>query len=284
MLRSGGDRRLSWAWLGLAPFLAFIVAFEIAPLMMLVKSALTTKDVISLDNFARALNPAIVAAFVNSIGLSLATAAAGTIAGAVVAHLIVNSRSPLVKNSLTALADVTANFGGAPLAFAFVITLGSTGIVTLLLKQIGIDLYPGFRIYSLGGLVVAYLYFQIPLAILLLIPSFQGLRQEWAEAAAILGAKPILYWRMVALPILSPSLVSSFFLLFANAFGAYATAWTLTGSSINLVTIQIAALIRGEVQLEPALADAIAVLSLLIMALCVAAHQLLVRNARKIAS
>jgi putative spermidine/putrescine transport system permease protein len=284
MLRLQAVPRISWAWLGLAPFLVFVLAFELAPLMMLVKSALTAKGAISLDNFARALSPAIVAAFVNSIGLSLATATAGTIAGGIVAHLIVNSRSALVKNSLTALADVTANFGGAPLAFAFVITLGSTGIVTLLMKQIGIDLYPNFRIYSLGGLVVSYLYFQIPLAILLLIPSFQGLRQEWAEAAAILGAKPTLYWRMVALPILWPSLVSSFFLLFANAFGAYATAWTLTGSSINLVTIQIAALIRGEVQLEPALADAIAVLSLLIMALCVAAHQTLVRNARKIAS
>lgn len=289
-LRSGsrGNARppakpYNWAWLGLVPFLVFEFAFEVIPLLSLVKSAFISGGNLSLANFERMTQPAMLAPFGNSIGLSFATALAGTVAGAAVAQIIATSRSARVKHGLTALADVTANFGGAPLAFAFVITLGSTGVVTLLLKTIGIDLYPGFRIYSLGGLAIAYLYFQIPLAILLLIPSFQGLRKEWAEAAASLGAGTLRYWLMVALPVLRPALVSCFFLLFANAFGAYATAWTLTGSSVDLVTVRIAALIRGEVQLEPALADAIAVLSLVIMAFCVVAHQLLVRSARRFA-
>ncbi|MBA8841848.1 ABC transporter permease subunit [Ochrobactrum sp. RH2CCR150] len=280
MLRQLSVKSCNRAWLGLVPFLVFEFAFEIIPLLGLVKSAFLSGNGLSLANFERVMQPAVLASFGNSIGLSLGTALAGTIAGAVIAYIIVTSRNARVREALTALADVTANFGGAPLAFAFVIILGSTGVITLMLKKIGIDLYPGFRIYSLAGLALAYLYFQIPLAILLLIPSFQGLRKEWAEAASSLGAGKTQYWLLIALPVLRPALVSCFFLLFANAFGAYATAWTLTGSSVNLVTVQIAALIRGEVQLEPAFADAIAVMSLLVMAICVFVHQWLVRSAR----
>ena len=174
---------------------------------------------------------------------------------------------------LTALADVTTNFGGAPLAFAFIVVLGSTGIVTLMLKTIGIELYPTtFRIYSIQGLAVAYLYFQLPLMILLIIPSLLGLRREWREAAINLGASSWQYWLRIGLPILFPSLLGGFLLLFANSFGAYATAWTLTGPDVNLVTVQIAALVRGEVQLDPSLADALAMLSLLIMTACVAGY------------
>lgn len=273
--------RLNGNWLYLAPFLLFIVAFEVLPLLGLLKSALVVDGRISLGNLTRAMRPSMVEAFANSLWLSLLVAAIGTVAGAILAYVIVTSRGDRLRHALTALADVCANFGGAPLAFAFIITLGSTGVITLLLKQAGIALYPGFRIYSMEGLVLAYLYFEIPLAVLLLIPCFQGLRREWQEAAAVLGADERQYWQYIALPILRPGLLGGFLLLFANAFGAYATAWTLTGSSVNLVTVQIAALIRGEVQLDPALADAIAALSLVIMMVSVALHQILVSSGRR---
>ena len=186
-----------------------------------------------------------------------------------------------MRDSLTALADVTTNFGGAPLAFAFIITLGSTGVITLILKAVGVHLYPEFRIYSISGLTIAYLYFQMPLMILLIIPAFMGLKKEWWEASINLGANSLRFWWYIGLPTLAPALMSSFLLLFANSFGAYATAWTLTGPDVNLVTVQIAALIRGEVQLQPELADALAVVSLLIMSFCVTGYILLAKKARK---
>ncbi|AGT09859.1 ABC transporter permease [Paracoccus aminophilus] len=265
-------------WAGLLPFLAFALAFELAPIGVLMRSAFTVEGSLGLGNFSRALTPVMQQAFVNSLGLALASALLGTALGLIVARAITTSRSATTQNMLTALADVTANFGGAPLAFAFVITLGSTGIITLLLKQVGIDLYPAFRIYSLSGLVIAYTYFQLPLAILLMIPALLGLRREWSEAATSLGATGRDYWLRVALPILRPSLLGCFFLLFANAFGAYATAWTLTGSAVNLVTVQIAALARGEVQFDPALADALATLSLAVMLVAVGLCQMMMRR------
>lgn len=260
-------------WLGLAPFVLFAVAFEVMPVLTLIRSSLSGADGITLNNFARALTSNILAAFGNSFSLSLGTAIGGTLFGTIVAYAIVTSPNAMMRHAVTALANVTANFGGAPLAFAFIITLGSTGFITLLLGYLGIDLYPGFRIYSISGLGIAYIYFQTPLAILLVIPAMAGLRREWAEAAASLGASKLEYWWHIALPILAPAMLGSFFLLFANAFGAYATAWTLTGSDVNLVPVQIAALVRGEVVLDPELADALAVLSLLVMVACLFAYQ-----------
>lgn len=277
MLNGQSRRRipLDAGWLCLLPLTMFLIVYEIMPLAGLVKSAFTVDGSLSLQNIVRAFQPSIIGAFVNSLTLSAVVAAVGTIAGALLAYIIVTSGNRSVRNALTALADVSANFGGAPLAFAFIIALGSTGMITLMLKQAGVELYPGFRIYSMEGLVLAYLYFEIPLAILLLIPSMEGLRVEWREAAYSLGASKRQYWWNVALPILRPSLVSCLGLLFANAFGAYATAWTLTGSSVNLVTVQIAALVRGEVQLDPGLADAIAMFSLVIMMVSVSLHRLI---------
>lgn len=262
------------AWGGLVPFFLFGLAFEIIPVLTLVRSSLTDQGAWTLKHFERALTPLFIESFRNSIQLAATTALLGVVFGTIVAYAIVTTRNRFVRDAITALADVTTNFGGAPLAFAFIVVLGSTGVVTLILKMMGINLYPTtFRIYSIQGLVVAYLYFQLPLMILLVIPSLLGLRREWREAAINLGASSFQYWRRVALPILTPSLLGGFLLLFANAFGAYATAWTLTGPDVNLVTIQIAALVRGEVQLDPALADTLALLSLLIMSACVAGYQ-----------
>jgi putative spermidine/putrescine transport system permease protein len=257
------------------PFLVFGLALEIVPVITVVQSSLHSDEGwLTLENYRRAMLPLILHSFENSIKLSATTATIGVISGALIGYALLTSRNRYVRDSVMALADVATNFGGAPLAFAFIITLGSTGVITLTLKNfLNISLYPTFRIYSVAGLTLAYLYFQIPLMVLLIQPSLIGLKQEWKEAALTLGASNLQYWRRIALPILAPSLIGGFLLLFAHSFGAYATAWTLTGPDINLVTIQIAALIRGEVQLEPGIADATSVISLLVMSLCVAGYQ-----------
>jgi putative spermidine/putrescine transport system permease protein len=263
----------SWTvWLGLVPFFLFGLAFEFLPLLTVIQSSLTSRGLLTTTFYHQALDPLFLRSFANSIKLSATTASLGVILGTLVAYAIITTRNRFIQNSLTALSDVTTNFGGAPLAFAFIVILGSTGVITLILKQAGIHLYPNFRIYSISGLTIAYLYFQLPLMILLIIPSLHGLKPEWKEAAQNLGASTYQYWLQIALPILFPALMSGFLLLFANSFGAYATAWTLTGSDVDLITIRIAALIRGEVQLAPELADALSVMSLLIMTTCVGGY------------
>lgn len=272
----------SWTvWLGLMPFFIFGLAFEFLPILTVVRSSLTSEGILTFDFYRQAMSPLFLRSFANSIKLSAATAGLGVVFGTLVGYAIITTKNKFLQNALTALSDVTTNFGGAPLAFAFIVILGSTGVITLLLKEVGINLYPEFRIYSISGLTIAYLYFQLPLMILLIIPSLHGLKREWREAALNLGASDSRYWIEIALPILFPALMSGFLLLFANSFGAYATAWTLTGSDVDLITIRIAALIRGEVQLAPELADALSMISLLVMSACVGGYIWLSNRSQK---
>jgi putative spermidine/putrescine transport system permease protein len=157
-------------------------------------------------------------------------------------------------------SGVASNFAGVPLAFAFLATLGRLGLVTVLLREwFGVNIYAlGFNLLSFWGLTLTYLFFQIPLMILIVTPALDGLRREWREAATILGASAFQYWRMVAFPILWPTLLGTLALLFANAFGAVATAYALTGSSLSIVPILLFAQIRGDVLGDPHLGYALA--------------------------
>jgi putative spermidine/putrescine transport system permease protein len=154
---------------------------------------------------------------------------------------------------------VAANFGGVPLAFAFIATIGPLGLVTVFLRNHGFDLTEhGITLFSQWGVILAYLYFQFPLMILVIAPAIDGLRREWREAALNLGASPIQFWRYIGLPVLMPSLLGAMILLFGNAFAAYATAYSLTAGSIPIVPNLISAYYTGNVLDNPHLAQALA--------------------------
>jgi putative spermidine/putrescine transport system permease protein len=276
-------RKRASSWLGILPFLLFCLAFEIMPIFIMVRDSLVNKaGEWTLVNYSSLGIPLYINSFLNSIKLSGITALIGTILGTAVGYVIYRLPSKRVREALTSLSDVTTNFAGAPLAFAFIIVLGSTGIITQFLKQsLAIQIYPTFSVYSFSGLVLAYVYFQLPLMVLLIIPAFAGLRKEWVESAQNLGASTFQFWWRIGLPILTPSLVAGMVLLFANAFGAYATAYTLTGSSLSLATIQIGFTITGEVRHDPGVGLAMAVISILIMGSCIAMYQWSTRQAQR---
>jgi putative spermidine/putrescine transport system permease protein len=215
----------------------------------------------TFDNILRLNQPTIINAYLISIQVSLASAILGAIAGFFLAWAVVMGHVPRwLRPIVTTFSGVASNFAGIPLSFAFIATIGPAGLVTALLDQkLGISLRAlGFNLLSFWGLTITYLYFQIPLMILILMPALDGLKKEWREASAILGASTTQYWRMVALPVLWPSLLGTTILLFANAFGAVATAYALTGSSLNIVPILLYAQIRGDVLHDPHLGYALA--------------------------
>jgi putative spermidine/putrescine transport system permease protein len=276
-------RKKTADWLGILPFLLFCLAFEIIPIFIMTRDSLLDKTgKFTLAHYTALGIPLYINSFLNSIRLSGISALLGTALGCAIGYAIYRWPSNRVREALTSLSDVTTNFAGAPLAFAFIIVLGSTGIVTqFLLQYLGIKLYPTFSIYSFTGLVLAYVYFQMPLMVLLIIPAFNGLRKDWMESAQNLGANSLQFWWEIGLPVLVPSLVAGLVLLFANAYGAYATAYTLTGSNLSLATIQIGFTITGEVRHEPGVGLAMAVVSLVIMGSCIAIYQWSTGRARR---
>lgn len=255
-------RKLPLNWLGVLPFLIFALLFLILPTMNIVLGAFKTKDgLFTLQNLVNLAQPRIVAAFWVSIKLSFASAALGCICGFLIAVSVARGGLPKgIRGPTLTFSGVASNFAGVPLAFAFIATLGRVGIATVLLRDwFGVNLYGmGFNLLSFWGLTMVYLYFQIPLMILIITPAIDGLKQEWREAAEILGATGGQYWRMIALPVLWPALLGTMALLFANAFGAVATATALTGSQLSIVPIVLFNQIRGDVLQDPQLGYAIA--------------------------
>lgn len=255
-------KRTAIDWLGITPFLLFAVMFLIAPTLYLVTGAFVNPaGEFTFENIAGLFTDKILASYWISIKISLASSIGGALIGFWLAWAVVLGGLPSwIRSSLLTFSGVASNFAGVPLAFAFLATLGRTGLVTMILRDwFGINLYAsGFNLLSFLGLTLTYMYFQIPLMVLIITPALDGLKKEWREAAEILGATNRQYWTKVALPILFPSILGTTLLLFANAFGAIATAYSLTGSTFNIVPIQLYAQIRGDVLHNPNLGYALA--------------------------
>ncbi|RUX03669.1 ABC transporter permease subunit [Mesorhizobium sp. M00.F.Ca.ET.151.01.1.1] len=243
--------KLPTQWLGVAPFFIFAIMFLILPTLYLMLGAFQNDaGEFTFENIAELAQPSIVAAYWISIKVSLASSLIGAFAGLAIAIAIVRGGLPdWIRSATLTFSGVASNFAGVPLAFAFLATLGRLGLATVILNTLfGLNIYAhGFNILSFWGLTLTYVYFQIPLMVVIIVPAIDGLKKEWGEAAATLGATMSQYWRMVVIPVIWPSFLGTVILLFANAFGAIATAYALTGSSLNIVPILLYAQIRGDV-------------------------------------
>ncbi|GGH31880.1 ABC transporter permease [Paenibacillus segetis] len=254
--------RRAWVLLGLLPFALLIIGFLLVPVLSMLTGSFMNDDgnAFSLEQYVTALTNAFYfKAIQNSVLISFFSSLAGIIIGALAAYSITRF-SPAVRNRVLLMSNMTSNFAGIPLAFAYIILLGNNGIFTLLFHEWGWDIFAGFNLYSWSGLTLVYVYFQIPLAILLVYPSFYGIREQWREASYLLGASPAKFWITVGLPCIAPALLGTLGILFANAMGAYATAYALVGSNYNLLAVRISSLVTGDVVTRPQLGSALAVL------------------------
>ena len=262
-LRPGGvpgRRRLSLAWVVTLPFFAYVIAFLFVPAgAVLVGAFQDNHDHATLSNVRLLFDSPYIDAYKESIEISAVTALLGGFIGLLIAYAAIRDGTPrVVRSVLTTFSGVAANFGGIPLAFAWIATLGPLGVVTVWLRNAGYDpTQHGFQLFSKTGVEIAYMYFQLPLMILVIAPAIDGLKREWREAAANLGAKRWQFWRYVGIPVLMPSLLGAVILLFGNAFAAYATAYGID-QGLNIVPIEIGNYYTGNVLDNPHLAQALA--------------------------
>jgi putative spermidine/putrescine transport system permease protein len=277
-----GGRRISLSWLGVAPFFVFVGVFLLLPTAIVVVGSMTAPGGgFSLANFAGINKPYMVKAFSLSLSVSAVSAVIGAFFGAVLAYAVVtgNPRG-LLRRSIMSASGVLAQFGGVALAFAFIATISTVGFVTVFLKDHGIDIYAnGVWLYDAPGITLIYVYFQIPLMVLVFLPALDGIRPQWREATESLGGNTWHYWRYVAGPLLAPAFLGCTLLLFANAFSAYATVAALLTNGGVYVPLQIQALLTGETeQSQPGLAQALALAMILIVVIVMTLYALLQRR------
>ena len=253
----------------LLPFLVVVVLFELLPLIMLIidsfgsdadKTVLFTlenyKKIFTTLSYKTAIkNSLIITVFSTLVGIVLA------FLGAQAAH---NSRGKFRSAFMTVL-NMTSNFAGVPLAFAYMIIIGNSGVIRQIANVYGIEFIQNFDLYSSGGIILMYIYFQIPLSTLLLIPAFNGVRKEWQEANMLLGGSNSTFWFKVGIPVLLPSIFGTISVLFANALCAYATAYALLMNNFSLLPINISAAFTGDIISQPALGAALSVVMMLLL-------------------
>ena len=237
--------------LGVVPFGVYVTLFLLLPMIAVAVGAFRNSSTgsFTLSNVKTATHGIYLHGFEQSIVLSVITSILPGIFGLLIAYAIFTAkRGTVLRQMVITASGVFANFGGVPLAFLFIATLGSSGLATKWLIDLGFDPYAhGFSLYSLGGVVVVYMYFQIPLMVLVILPALEGLRPAWREAAENLGARSWDYWRFVGGPVLLPSFLGCVLLLFGSALSAYATAEALTNGTIPLTSIQIGSFLNGNV-------------------------------------
>ena len=270
---------------GLLPFGAYVALFLALPTLIALGTGFLDGDGgFTFDNLLALGDPFVLQGFWNTIWLSALTAVAGALIGLIVCYALTSSSStgPL-RTVVDALSSVLAQFGGVMLAFAFIATMGGQGLVTLILRNWGIDIYAnGVWLYEMPGLVLPYIYFQVPLMIIVFMPAMEALRPQWAEANATLGGTRFAYWKNIGLPVLAPSFFGSLLLLFANAFSSFATAAALISQGAQITPLQIRASLTSETVLGRAnLAGALALGMIAVMVVVMVGYAFLDRRASR---
>ena len=277
-----GGRRFSLDWVGTVPFFAYVLLFLLLPSAIVAFGAFfDAGNVFTSVNFAHLSRTYVVKATIDTIFISAVTAIVGASLGAILAYAIVTGRpDSILRRLVVSASGVLAQFGGVTLAFAFIASIGPAGIVYLFFQSHGIDWYAnGIWLFQIPGLIVVYLYFQIPLMVLVFLPALDGIKPQWREATESLGGSTWHYWRHVAGPILFPAFLGATLLLFANAFSAYATAQALINQGGPVLAQQIAGALSSEVgAAEPGFAKAIAVEMIVIVTLVTVLYSLLQRR------
>ncbi len=271
----------STPWLVLLPFLLYLLVFLVAPTLTVMVGAFQEDGRFTLVNVQALFSGTVLHVLRTSLVLSAVSALVGAVFGAFLAYLVATRPATSgFRRVVTAVSGVLAQFGGVPLAFAFVATLGFSGVVTEALRStLGVDIFGSGWLFGLPGLILVYSYFQIPLMVIVFLPALDGIRPQWREAAVNLGASTWQYWRRVAGPMLLPAFLGSALLLFANAFAAYATAAVLVSQGQPILPLLIRSALTSEVVLgRQNLAFALAFEMVVVVAVVMTLYSLLVRR------
>jgi len=220
------------------PILIFIGLFVFYPYVIIVIRAFK-------DNYTGAFtlrnlqNVFKISAFrtsvLNSLGFLSCTTLVSSVFGSLVGWVStkISDRS---RNVLMSLFSVPMTLSGLVVAFSFIVLLGRNGVFNIILRGAGL---PTFNLYSWGGLVIAYSFFNIPLFSLTMIGAFKNLDMSLVEAARNLGANIVQTWFYVVIPVLIPAFLAAFSIVFAGMMGAFGTVLALTGLSRSLLSLQI---------------------------------------------
>ena len=265
----------------LLPLAFIVILFECVPLVSMVTKSFMEGSKFTLDNYISVFTkPAYLVAIKNSLWITMFSAITGLIIDFFLAMALSNSKGK-GKSLYLSLLNLTSTFSGAPLSVAFITVLGTSGVFVLIGKQFGWDALANYNLYSLSGMFIIYVYFQIPMGTLLMIPTFEKVRKEWKESARLMNAGSARFWAQIGIPVMMPGILGTFNMLFANAIATYATPYLLVNNSISLLPVKVVDMFVGDVKQRPGLGSALAIVLLAIVVVQIGLTNLCKRHFEK---
>ncbi|RDZ26394.1 sulfate ABC transporter permease subunit CysT [Lysobacter silvisoli] len=216
-----GRRPLPGFGLSLGLGLAWLSLVVLLPLAALAVRAAG----LGLDGWLRAVqDPRVQASLKLSFGAALLAAALASLAGALVAWVLVRYRFP-GRRLLDALVDLPFALPTAVAGIALTAIYSANGWMGRWLEPAGLKIA-----YAPAGIVIALVFIGLPFAVRTVQPVLEALGREQEEAAASLGASRLTTLRRVILPELLPALLTGFSLAFARGLGEYGSVIFIAGN------------------------------------------------------
>ena len=264
----------SLSFIGTIPFLGYVGVFLLLPTGIVIWNAVRDPaGQFDLGSLKLLGNSAVRSYFTGSIELCAVSSVIGAVLGAILAYAVASGNPDgLIRRFSLAGSGVLAQFGGVILAFAFNAAIGPSN---------GFLLHAGWYYNFPWGIGLIYIYFQIPLMVLVFLPAIDGMKIQWREATENLGGSTFQYWRHVAIPLLTPAFVGSTLLLFANSLSAYATIQAWENQISYTVPQQIYIAINSEVGLASNEGDILALGMVVLVAIIMTLYALLQRRAAR---
>lgn len=249
----------------LLPLAFIMILFECVPLAGMIVKSFVEDGRLTLAHYISVFTkPAYLVAIKNTLCITLSSSVIGLIIDFILGMALSGSKGK-GKTLYLSLLNLTSTFSGVPLSVAFITVLGTSGVFVLIGKQLGIDMLANYNLYSLGGMFVIYVYFQIPMGTLLILPAFEKVRREWKESARLMDAGSFRFWMQVGIPVMMPGILGTFNMLFANAIATYATPYLLVNNSISLLPVKVVDMFVGDVKQRPGLGSALSIVLLAIV-------------------
>jgi len=157
------------------------------------------------------------------------------------------------KAWLRAIYALPMSFSGIIVGFLMILLLGRIGFVPQLFHRLtGHALFSGLA-YQFGGLLLAYIYFEIPRATLTLESALRKFDFRLELAARTMGAGrwQRLFW--VVLPNLWPAFISTLAVTFSASLGSFGVALILS-RRFTLLPVEIYRQFTGFLNLQAAAA------------------------------
>ena len=216
-----GRRPLPGFGLSLGLGLAWMSLIVLLPLAALVWQAAG----LGADGWLRTIqDPRVQASLKVSFSAAFIAASIASVAGALVAWVVVRYRFP-GRRLIDALVDLPFALPTAVAGIALTAIYSPNGWVGRWLDPLGVKIA-----YAQTGIVIALVFIGLPFAMRTLQPVLESIGREQEEAAASLGAGRFTTLRRVILPELLPALLTGFSLAFARGLGEYGSVIFIAGN------------------------------------------------------